>query len=293
MKVSVIVPNYNHAEYLRLRLDSILDQTYRDFEVIILDDCSSDDSRDVIESYRGNPSVSHIVYNQTNSGSPFHQWKKGMQLACGELVWIAESDDCCETGLLERLVEPFTSDRACVLSFCASDKVDASGNSSGLHENLEGIPAFMMDGNAFNRRYMKRNVVVNASSAVFRKSAGLGVDNGFDRLGGYGDYMFWIGLASVGKVAYTPEILNHFRFHSTNTTSAMTSSIKGLRETIITDKFLLDNGIIGGMEFLSRNLSSAYRMKYRFGEEPPFDGAFFRAALSLKRAYRQALGKDR
>lgn len=105
MKVSVIVPSYNHAEYLRLRLDSILDQTYRDFEVIILDDCSSDDSRDVIESYRGNPAVSHIVYNQINSGSPFHQWKKGMQLACGELVWIAESDDCCETGLLERLVE--------------------------------------------------------------------------------------------------------------------------------------------------------------------------------------------
>ena len=54
-KVSVIVPNYNHSAYLRERIDSILNQTYQDFELIILDDRSTDDSMSIIECYRHNP----------------------------------------------------------------------------------------------------------------------------------------------------------------------------------------------------------------------------------------------
>lgn len=93
MKVSVIIPNYCHARFLNRRIDSVLNQTYGDFEVIILDDCSSDNSRDIIETYRHHPRVSHIVYNEKNSGSTFIQWDKGFELAQGEYIWIAESDD--------------------------------------------------------------------------------------------------------------------------------------------------------------------------------------------------------
>ncbi len=71
--VSVILPNYNHAAYLRQRIESILNQTYQDFELIILDDCSPDNSKDVIEEYRNNSHISHIVYNETNSGYTLKQ----------------------------------------------------------------------------------------------------------------------------------------------------------------------------------------------------------------------------
>ena len=93
--VSVIIPNYCHAKYLDQRIQSVLNQTYQNFEVIILDDCSPDGgaSKAVIEKYRNNSHVSHIVYNENNSGSPFKQWKKGADMAQGELLWIAESDD--------------------------------------------------------------------------------------------------------------------------------------------------------------------------------------------------------
>ena len=106
-KVSVIIPNYCYAAYLEQRIDSVLSQTYQDFEVIILDDNSPDDglSRMAFEKYRENPHVSHIVYNDENSGSTFKQWDKGISLAEGEYIWIAESDDYCSPLLLESLMK--------------------------------------------------------------------------------------------------------------------------------------------------------------------------------------------
>ena len=65
-KVSVVVPSYNHGRYLAARLDSILSQTFPDFEVIFLDDASPDDSLAVFENYRGHPKVRAII-NETNN----------------------------------------------------------------------------------------------------------------------------------------------------------------------------------------------------------------------------------
>ncbi|HTU34206.1 MAG TPA: glycosyltransferase, partial [Candidatus Acidoferrum sp.] len=67
--VSVVVPNYNHARFLRQRIDTIFGQTYEDFEVILLDDYSSDDSRAILSDYACNPRV-RLEFNDANSGSP-------------------------------------------------------------------------------------------------------------------------------------------------------------------------------------------------------------------------------
>src|SRR6516225_8534922 len=77
--VSVIVPNYNHARYLRRRVDSIVDQTYQDFELILLDDCSTDGSREVLQSYADDPRV-RIEFNDENTGTPFKQWNRGERM---------------------------------------------------------------------------------------------------------------------------------------------------------------------------------------------------------------------
>ena len=93
MLVSVIIPNYNHAAYLRQRIDSVLNQTYRNFEVVILDDCSSDHSREIIESYRESERVTKIIYGDKNSGSTFEKFERVISVESGEFIWIAESDD--------------------------------------------------------------------------------------------------------------------------------------------------------------------------------------------------------
>ena len=105
--VSVIIPNYNHAQFLKERIDSVLRQWFKDFEIIILDDCSSDNSKAVIEEFKGEDKIVHVEFNEKNSGSPFKQWVKGIELAKGDLIWIAESDDLADSQFLEKIVPEF------------------------------------------------------------------------------------------------------------------------------------------------------------------------------------------
>ncbi|MCY7320297.1 MAG: glycosyltransferase, partial [Phormidesmis sp. CAN_BIN36] len=78
-KVSVIIPNYNHDRFLTKRIQTILDQTFQDFEIIYLDDASTDESDAAIAPFL--PRLTHVIKNETNSGSPFKQWNKGARLA--------------------------------------------------------------------------------------------------------------------------------------------------------------------------------------------------------------------
>ena len=86
-QVSVIIPNFNHAAYLDQRINSVLNQTYQDFEVILLDDCSTDNSKEVLLKYSDNMKVAHVIFNDKNCGSTFNQWKKGLHLAKGKYIW--------------------------------------------------------------------------------------------------------------------------------------------------------------------------------------------------------------
>jgi glycosyltransferase involved in cell wall biosynthesis len=73
--------------------------------IILLDDCSTDDSRLILSKYADDPRV-RIEFNKVNSGSPFKQWNKGVSLALGEYVWIAESDDYADKRLLDAAMNP-------------------------------------------------------------------------------------------------------------------------------------------------------------------------------------------
>src|SRR5881394_4400235 len=101
--VTVIVPNYNHARFLRKRIDSVLGQTYPDFEVILLDDFSTDGSREILESYANHAKVT-MEFNAQNSGTVFKQWNKGVRMARGRYIWMAESDDFADPRFLARMV---------------------------------------------------------------------------------------------------------------------------------------------------------------------------------------------
>lgn len=137
--ISVVIPNYNHAQFIEKRIESVLNQTYKNIEIILLDDKSTDNSIDIIKKYEQNPVVSHVLQNTENSGSPFLQWKKGVSMSKGDLVWIAESDDLCENDLLETLVKEFTTDNECALAFCKSMTINSTGDKT-TYTNIITFP---------------------------------------------------------------------------------------------------------------------------------------------------------
>lgn len=229
--VSVIIPNYCHSRFLDERITSVLNQTYQNFEIIILDDCSPDNgaSKAVIEKYRNNPKVSHIVYNEENSGSTFNQWNKGFSLAKGELIWIAESDDSCGDILLQKLIAEFNADENCVLAFCGSLKIDIEGRPF-KHNKPINIPKHW-NGIEFIKEYLSLyNIICNASSAVFKKEIAVSIDTVYTHYKGAGDQLFWMEICEQGNVAVVNEQINRFRQHGNNTTSKCNSSGTNFKE---------------------------------------------------------------
>lgn len=258
--VSVVVPNYNHAPYLKERIDSILSQSYKNIDLIILDDCSKDDSMDIIRLYEDR---ARIVVNKENSGSPFRQWMKGIEMAKGSFVWIAESDDSSDPLFLEKAVEAMTSSGS-VLAFSRSKEIDSEGHALGIQRYQRDMEEdFSMDGKKFIKRYLSRkNVVANASAAVFRKDAALKADREFMDYSGAGDILFWSSIAEKGRVSFIAEPLNLFRQHGSNRTVQDALSGKGLHESLMVYRRLYEKGYIsrlGMIRLLSDNL---YRIKY-------------------------------
>ena len=215
--VSVIIPSYNHEKYLQHRIDSVLNQSYQDFELIILDDKSKDDSKKVIEAYRDHRKVSHIIYNEVNSGTTFKQWKKGIELAKGEYIWIAESDDYADVTFLEKTISLIEKNNS-VLCFSQSYVIDE--HDAIIRKKEEVLKTPSCDTNSFlTDLLLYGNVVYNASMVVFRKDAiDKSIWDELSRLKYCGDWLFWANLAmnGTGTVSEVKEYLNYFRNHSSN-----------------------------------------------------------------------------
>lgn len=221
-KVSVIIPSYNHSRYLQQRIESVIGQTYQDFEVILLDDCSTDQSRSIIGEYRNDPRV-RVELNKRNSGSTFKQWNKGVWLARGEYVCIAESDDCADARLLERLVSSLDGEPRAVFSYCRSWRISANDEASGFLDSYlpdlgsqKWIGDFRSEGTEDVRKYLVFcNTVLSASSVLFRRNVYLQVGGADEKL----------VLAATGKHG-RPWPLRGAQFHTSGspliTTAFMT-----------------------------------------------------------------------
>lgn len=219
-KVSVIIPNFNHARFLDRRFQSVLRQTFQDFEVLYLDDASTDSSHEVARRYTRDRRV-RAFPNAVNSGSPFKQWNRGVQEARGELIWIAESDDFADERLLERLVEALENPRVGV-TYCQSKCVDE-------HDHLLGTMAWWTQDVAparwkrdfvnagreeVSRFLVRKNTLPNASAVVFRRSVFLDAGGADETMRACGDWECWAKCLLLCDLAFVAQPLNFFRKHS-------------------------------------------------------------------------------
>jgi glycosyltransferase involved in cell wall biosynthesis len=231
--VSVIIPNYNHEKYIEARIMSILEQTYSNFELIILDDNSTDGCVGIINKFKSNFKVTNIVINERNSGSTFIQWERGVQLAKGELILVAESDDLADPKLVETLVIPFLHDPNSVLSYSNSMKIDENGRELGnwqyykaFNYSAFGKKKIFSGVEYINTFLLYQNTIPNASAVIFKKKIYQkvgGVDHTIEKCG---DWFLWLKMVLEGNVSYCDLPLNKFRIHTTSVIGSSISKIK-------------------------------------------------------------------
>lgn len=216
-KVSVVVPNYQHAQFLERRLQSIFEQSYSDIEVIILDDASSDNSISIIENFLHDPRVSLHV-NTHNSGSPFIQWNKGAALATGEYLWFAESDDHAHPQFLEKMVPLLEADTRVGIAYCRSTMIDDEGrvlgfaHPSSIFDSTRWDSNFHNDGRDECRRFLYLcNTIPNASGVLVRREVYEEIGGANEEMTMYGDWDVWVRILLKRDICYLCEPLNFFR----------------------------------------------------------------------------------
>lgn len=219
--VSVIVPNYNHGPYLRQRLDSIIGQTFQDFELIVLDDCSTDDSRKIIRAYAARKPDIRTRFNSANTGSPFRQWDRGVTMATGEYIWIAESDDFAEPDFLERTV-PILENRAKTgLVYCNSlvrNEHKRSVYPATSWRSRRHAGKWLADYANTGRREIalhlyRHNTINNVSGVLFRKKAYLEAGGADHSMHCCGDWFLYIRILQAWDIAYIASPMNTLRLH--------------------------------------------------------------------------------
>jgi len=236
-KISVIIPNYNYASFLNERIDSIIHQTYTIYELIVLDDYSTDDSIEVIQNKL--KSITEIktklIINTENSGLVFSQWQKGIKEATGDYFWICEADDSCEPTFLEKTMKGF-EDSKVVLSYSDSTRIDDHNNI--IRKNCQDLYN-MFQSDHWNHNFINEgsdevihylsvlNTILNVSGVVWRNDSD--IVNIIEKAKNFkiaGDWYIYVKLLERGNVAFCSECLNYYRKHEGSVTSSINTDVE-------------------------------------------------------------------
>lgn len=238
--VSIVVPSYNHGQFLRQRLESIFTQTYDNYEVLLLDDNSSDDSQTILLEYAQKyPKKVSCSFNSTNSGNVFSQWKRGIESAKGSLIWIAESDDFCDNDFLEQLTGRF-EDESVMLAYAYTEFVNLDGSVSDF--SFDSYTADLST-TKWAQNYVEtahnevrdaigiKNTIPNVSGVLFRNIP----SNLFDysvlkNFKVCGDWYFYLSIIRGGRLAFVRDTKNYYRFHPNNTSSNYQKNVGFVKE---------------------------------------------------------------
>jgi glycosyltransferase involved in cell wall biosynthesis len=230
-KVSILIPTYNYARYLPEAIESVLEQNFDDYELIIVDDCSRDESEAVIRHYAALDNRIRCEFNPVNLGL-VGNWNYCLSLARGEYIKFLFGDDkLADRQALQKMVQMLEENPSAVLAVSARNIIDEnsafveSGNhmgANGLHPGLEVIVR-CLESNA--------NLIGEPSVVLMRKRD---ISRGFNtQYLQIPDLEMWFHLLEKGNAVYTAEPLCAFRKHSRQQTEVNRVNQVGEREQLI------------------------------------------------------------
>lgn len=228
IKISVVVPNYNYSNYLYQRVYSILNQNYKIHELIILDDASKDNSLFYIKQIEQKISEFvnvKVVVNDINSGNAFSQWQKGMNLASGDYVWVAEADDYAKKNFLNEVVSPLKENNNIVISYADTGFIDSNGyiTKNSLVDQID-----ILKTNHWNASYVNKGIseincysylnctIPNVSGTIIKKG---NYDEIFEEAKKFhqsGDWFTYLNILNLGDISFINKTLNYYRVHGNN-----------------------------------------------------------------------------
>ena len=237
ISLTAIIPNYNYGRFLKQRLYSILYQTRKIDKIIILDDCSCDNSK--IEMKKIQKEISkyiniELVYNKKNSGSPFKQWAKGISLSKTDYVWICEADDYCSKRFLKHVLKPIKNNKNIVISYANTAFIDTLGflimrnviPQIDLMNTGHWKKNYVNDGLNEVENYAYLNCTIpNVSGAIIKVG---NYDKEYKLVSHYhqaGDWLFYVLLMKYGDISFSKKTLNYYRVHGNNVSSVFKKQI--------------------------------------------------------------------
>lgn len=217
-RVSVLVSLYNYGRHIRAALDSVAAGSFRAFELIVVDDASTDDSLDLAVRWAGShPDLAALVLHQRSNRGLAHARNTGLEFARGEFAFILDADNEIYPHCLSRLVEALDADPAAAFAYGMSERFEDAG------------PAGLISVGGWNPRRLRQVNHIDAMAMIrteaLRELSGYTSD---DRLHGWEDYDLWCGMAESGRSGHAVrEILGRYRQGS----GSMLSSVTNLSTT--------------------------------------------------------------
>jgi glycosyltransferase involved in cell wall biosynthesis len=207
-KVSVIIPTYNYKQFIQKAIDSVLTQTYKDVEIIVVDDGSTDNTRDIIESKYAHK-VAYIY--QDNKGASAAR-NKGIALSHGEYLVFLDADDYFLSSSIEERLTILEDNKSIGWVYSRWQYVDIEGNI--LEDAFHNAPfAYKkrLRGNIFMD--MLSGTLINTSSVLLRRSCAEDTGGFDDRLSAFQDYDFWLRVSHRHQVEYLDKVLVYITAH--------------------------------------------------------------------------------
>ena len=211
MLISVVIPVFNAQEYIENTVDSVINQEYKNWELIIIDDCSTDDSLSIVETkYKSNKKI-EIIKLERNSGGPAKPRNIGIKNSNGDFIAFLDQDDIWDNGKL----------RICCNSIC--DNVDfiyhdmmrvVAENDYSVKQKI--LPSRQLEQPVLIDLLINDNAILN-SSAMVRRSllVKIGDINESKKMIASEDYNTWLRIAKItDNFLYIPKVLGSYFVHS-------------------------------------------------------------------------------
>ena len=225
-KVSIIIPTYNREEFITETIKSVLNQTYKDFEIIVVDDGSTDNTKQKLELFKSKIKL----IEQKNSERAIAR-NNGVKNSSGEYIAFLDSDDLWIKNKLENQVNFLDEKKDFILTYGQSLRINEHGKSiKTAKRQIQGY-----SGNVFEE-LLFRNFIVSATPLIRREQ--------FERTTGfqtkyvpYEDWEFWIRLSLLGKFYFFNKPFSYYRIHKSQSVKLVNA--KKIEE--VTLSLLLDS----------------------------------------------------